>query len=106
MERTEIMKSLVIEKPGSVVFREQPVPVPKEGEALLKLLYGADMRENQEKYPCTFNVEPPYEVTSTPWLTNDEIKMLKEQQRKNDIAKRRWEKEFETTMRRVDGRKN
>ena len=43
----------------------------------LKLLYGADMRENQEKYPCTFNVEPPYEVTSTPWLTNDEIKMLK-----------------------------
>ena len=40
MEQTEIMKSLVIEKPGSVVFREQPVPVPKEGEALLKLLYG------------------------------------------------------------------
>ena len=36
----------------------------------------------------------------------DEIKMLKEQQRKNDIAKRRWEKEFETTMRRLDGRKN
>lgn len=43
----------------------------------LKLLYGADMRENQEKYPCTFNDEPPYEVTSTPWLTSDEIKMLK-----------------------------
>lgn len=43
----------------------------------LKLLYGADMRENSEKYPCTFNDEPPYEVTSTPWLSNDEIKMLK-----------------------------
>ena len=43
----------------------------------LKLLYGADMRENREKYPCTFHNEPPYEVTSTPWLTNDEIKMLK-----------------------------
>ncbi len=43
----------------------------------LKLLYGTDMRENQEKYPCTFNNEPPYEVTSTPWLTGDEIKMLK-----------------------------
>ncbi len=43
----------------------------------LKLLYGADMRENSEKYPCTFNDEPPYEVTSTPWLTCDEIKMLK-----------------------------
>ncbi len=43
----------------------------------LKLLYGADMRENKEKYPCTFNDEPPYEVTSTPWLSADEIKMLK-----------------------------
>lgn len=43
----------------------------------LKLLYGADMRENQEKYPCTYNDEPPYEVTSTPWLTSDEITMLK-----------------------------
>lgn len=36
----------------------------------------------------------------------DEIKMLKEQQRKNDIAKRKWEKEFETTMRHVGGWKN
>ena len=43
----------------------------------LKLLSGADMRENREKYPCTFNDEPPYEVTSTPWLSCDEIKMLK-----------------------------
>lgn len=43
----------------------------------LKLLYGADMRENSEKYPCTFTDEPPYEVTSTPWLSADEIKMLK-----------------------------
>ena len=43
----------------------------------LKLLYGADMRENSEKYPCTFTPEPPYEVTSTPCLSFDEIKMLK-----------------------------
>ena len=43
----------------------------------LKLLHGAEMRENKEKYPCTFTVEPPYEVTSTPWLSADEIKMLK-----------------------------
>ncbi len=43
----------------------------------LKLLYGADMRENSEKYPCTFTDSPPYEVTSTPWLSNDEIRMLK-----------------------------
>lgn len=43
----------------------------------LKLLHGADMRENKEKYLCTFNVEPPYEVTSTPWLSHEEIRMLK-----------------------------
>lgn len=43
----------------------------------LKLLYGADMRENIEKYPCLFSDAPPYEVTSTPWLSCDEIKMLK-----------------------------
>lgn len=43
----------------------------------LKLLYGVDMRENSEEYPCTFNTEPPYEVTSTPWLSSNEIKMLK-----------------------------
>lgn len=36
----------------------------------------------------------------------DEIKMLKKQQRKNDIAKRKWEKEFETTMRHVNRREN
>ncbi len=43
----------------------------------LKLLYGADMRENREKYPCEFNENPPYEVTSTPWLSNEEIQKLK-----------------------------
>ncbi len=43
----------------------------------LKLLYGADMREKSEKYPCTFCDEPPYEVTWTPWLSGDDIKMLK-----------------------------
>ena len=43
----------------------------------LKLLYGADMRENSEKYPCTYSDEPPYEVASTPWLSNGEIQTLK-----------------------------
>lgn len=43
----------------------------------LKLLYGSDMRENREKYPCEFSDTPPYEVISTPWLTNDEISALK-----------------------------
>ena len=43
----------------------------------LKLLYGAEMRENREKYPCEFTENPPYEVTSTPWLSSDEVKRLK-----------------------------
>ncbi len=43
----------------------------------LKLLHGADMRENREEYPCTFIDEPPYEVTSTPWLSAEEIQTLK-----------------------------
>lgn len=43
----------------------------------LKLLYGADMRENRDKYPCEFNENPPYEVTATPWLSNEEIQKLK-----------------------------
>lgn len=43
----------------------------------LKLLHGADMREKREEYPCTFSDEPPYEVTSTPWLSQEEISVLK-----------------------------
>ena len=43
----------------------------------LKLLYGSDMRENRDKYPCEYSDNPPYEVTSTPWLTRDEILSLK-----------------------------
>ena len=43
----------------------------------LKLLHGADMREDREKYPCEFSSEPPYEVISTPWLTAEDIAALK-----------------------------
>ncbi len=43
----------------------------------LKLLHGADMREMPQQYPCTFSKEPPYEVTSTPWLTAEQICHLK-----------------------------
>lgn len=43
----------------------------------LKLLHGADMREHPAKYPCTFREEPPYEVTSTPCLSAEEIRTLK-----------------------------
>ena len=43
----------------------------------LKLLYGADMRKYPEKYPCKYTENPPYEVTETPWLSNEEIVKLK-----------------------------
>ncbi len=43
----------------------------------LKLLYGAPMREKPEEYPCRFNEEPPYEVRSTPWLSEEELSALK-----------------------------
>ncbi len=43
----------------------------------LKLLYGSDMREQPDKYPCKFTNEPPYEVTETPWLSADELHSLK-----------------------------
>lgn len=43
----------------------------------LKLLYGADMRENPEDFPCEYIETPPYEVISTPWISADEMKTLK-----------------------------
>ncbi len=43
----------------------------------LKLLYGADMRENPEDFPCEYTENPPYEVISTPWISAEEMKTLK-----------------------------
>lgn len=43
----------------------------------LKLLYGADMRENPEDFPCEYTENPPYEVVSTPWISAEEMKTLK-----------------------------
>lgn len=43
----------------------------------LKLLHGAEMRENPEKYPCDFSAVPPYEVIKTPWLSEIEIHQIK-----------------------------
>lgn len=48
------MKSLVMELPGKVVFQEQPMPVPKEGEALLKLLYGGICGSDLGSYRGSF----------------------------------------------------
>ena len=42
----------------------------------LKLLHGADMREDFDKYTCEYLKEPPYEVVSTEWMTKKELESL------------------------------
>lgn len=42
----------------------------------LKLLHGAAMREDAGKYPCEYDSRAPYQVISTPWLKNTELKAL------------------------------
>ncbi len=42
----------------------------------LKLLHGAPMREDAERYPCEYRKEPPYTVTKTPWLSEDDLRLL------------------------------
>lgn len=42
----------------------------------LKLLYGAPMREEPERFPCSYHSAPPYEVQSTPWMSQDELRRL------------------------------
>lgn len=39
----------------------------------LKILHGSPMGENREKYPCVYGAEAPYEVTSTPWISEEEL---------------------------------
>jgi len=43
----------------------------------LKLLHGAPMRVRHDIFPCKFSKDAPYEVISTPWLTEDDIAKLK-----------------------------
>ncbi len=42
----------------------------------LKLLHGADMREDFEKFACEYSKEPPYEVISTEWMSKEELECL------------------------------
>ncbi len=42
----------------------------------LKILYGSPMGDNKEKYPCDYSPEPPYEVISTPYISEEELKLL------------------------------
>lgn len=48
------MKSIVINKPGDVSVIEMEKPVPKKGEALLKLLYGGVCGSDLGSYRGTF----------------------------------------------------
>lgn len=42
----------------------------------LKILHGSPMSENRELFPCEYSAEPPYEVASTPWISENELKAL------------------------------
>ena len=42
----------------------------------LKLLHGAPMREQPERFACEFDKAPAYEVTKTPWLSNKDLEAL------------------------------
>lgn len=48
------MKAIFIEEPGKVILREIEKPVPKKGEALLKLLYGGICGSDLGSYRGTF----------------------------------------------------
>lgn len=48
------MKSILIREPGKVEMIERPMPVPAEGEALLKLLYGGICGSDLGSYRGTF----------------------------------------------------
>ncbi len=42
----------------------------------LKILHGSPMGDDKEKYPCDYSPEPPYEVISTPYISEEELKLL------------------------------
>ena len=42
----------------------------------LKILKGSPMDENRKDYPCQYSPEPPYEVISTPYISDEELLKL------------------------------
>lgn len=50
----------------------------------LKILHGSPMGENREEFPCEYSKEAPYEVISTPWLSREDIALLKTVDTVND----------------------
>lgn len=43
----------------------------------LKLLHGAEMRENPDRYPCCYSPNPPYTVLETPWMPAEDFTQLR-----------------------------
>ena len=43
----------------------------------LKILYGSPMYEERDDYPCVYSDKPPYEVESTPWISEKELHKLR-----------------------------
>ncbi len=42
----------------------------------LKILHGSPMGDNKDEYPCRYSSEPPYEVISTPSISEEELRLL------------------------------
>ncbi|MBQ4510884.1 MAG: DUF4080 domain-containing protein [Clostridia bacterium] len=42
----------------------------------LKMLHGADIRENTQNHSCEYSKEPPYEVISTEWLPKEKMEIM------------------------------
>ena len=50
----------------------------------LKLIHGSAMRREQDLFPCDFDPLPPYQVRSTPWLSEEDLAVLKTAERALD----------------------
>ena len=43
----------------------------------LKLLHGSPLRDNADSFPCSFSPDPPYEIISTPTMSEDDLDTLR-----------------------------
>lgn len=43
----------------------------------LKLIHGNAMRSEPDIYPCQYDPQPPYQVRATPWLSEEDLAVLK-----------------------------
>lgn len=50
----------------------------------LKLLHGSALRQNEDTFPCRYSAEAPYEVISTPTLSEEELDKLRTAEKEVD----------------------